>query len=86
MKSGDKSYIWQHRDWPQWGFDSKQLAPLLGQVHLAQGHLLGRMVDLGMDLRDQALLRTLTQDVLKTSEIEGETLSADAVRPRSRAA
>lgn len=80
MISGDKSYIWQHRDWPQWGYDSKQLAPLLGQVHRALGHLSGRMHDLSADLRDQALLRTLTQDVLKTSEIEGETLSADSVR------
>ena len=80
MKSGDRLYIWQHHDWPHWVFDSKRLAPLLAQVHLAQGHLLGRMVDLGIGLRDQALLRTLTEDVLKTSEIEGETLNADSVR------
>ncbi len=54
--------------------------PLLAQVHLAQGHLMGRMHHLGLDLRDQATLRVLTQDVLKTSEIEGEKLNADSVR------
>jgi Fic family protein len=72
--------IWQQRDWPQWTYDHERLAPLLAQVHLAQGYLIGRMHDLGPDLRDQATLWVLTQDVLKTSEIEGETLSPESVR------
>lgn len=80
MKSGDKTYLWQLSDWPYWAYDHQRLAPLLAQVHLAQGHLLGRMHDLGMDLRDQATLRVLTEDVLKTSEIEGEKLNPDSVR------
>jgi Fic family protein len=80
MKSGDKRYIWQQNDWPQWAYDHERLAPLLARVHLAQGHLMGRMHDLGLDLRDQAALRVLTEDVLKTSEIEGETLSPESVR------
>ena len=80
MKSGDKHYIWQQDDWPQWAYDHERLAPLLAQVHLAQGHLMGRMHDLRLDLRDQAALRVLTEDVLKTSEIEGETLSPESVR------
>lgn len=80
MKSVDKRYIWQQNNWPRWAYDHKRLAPLLAQVHLAQGHLMGRMHDLGLDLRDQAALRVLTEDVLKTSEIEGETLNAESVR------
>ena len=80
MKSEDKRYIWQHPDWPHWVYDHRRLTPLLAQVHLAQGHLMGRMHHLGLDLRDQATLRVLTQDVLKTSEIEGEKLNADSVR------
>jgi len=80
MKSEDKRYIWQQKDWPHWTYDHRRLAPLLAQVHLAQGHLLGRMHDLGFDLRDQAALRVLTEDVLKTSEIEGEKLNPDSVR------
>jgi Fic family protein len=80
MNSGEKRYIWQLNDWPHWVYDRQRLAPLLAQVHRAQGHLLGRMHHLGLDLRDQACLRVLTEDVLKTSEIEGEELNADAVR------
>jgi Fic family protein len=80
MKSGEELYIWQLKAWPNWVYDHRRLAPLLAQVHQAQGHLQGRMYDLGMDLRDQATLRVLTEDVLKTSEIEGENLNADSVR------
>ena len=80
MKSEENRYIWQHNDWPNWIYDHKRLASLLAQVHLARGHLLGRMHDLGMDLRDQATLRVLTEDVLKTSEIEGEKLNPESVR------
>lgn len=80
MKSGDHPYIWQLNNWPHWVYDRVRLAPLLAQTHRAQGHLLGRMHDLGLDLRDQAALRALTEDVLKTSEIEGEKLNPDSVR------
>ncbi len=80
MKSDDKRYVWQRNDWPHWVYDHKRLAPLLAQLHLKQGYLLGRMHDLGLNLRDQATLRILTEDVLKTSEIEGETLKLDSVR------
>ena len=80
MKSEDKRYIWQQSNWPNLTYDQKRLAPLLAQVHLAQGHLLGRMHDLGLDLRDLATLCVLTEDVLKTSEIEGEKLNPDSVR------
>ena len=80
MKSEDKRYVWQLNDWPHWSYDHKGLGPLLAQVHRAQGHLLGRMHDLGLGLQDQATLRVLTEDVLKTSEIEGEKLNPDSVR------
>ena len=80
MESDDKRYVWQRNDWPHWVYDHKRLAPLLAQLHLKQGYLLGRMHDLGLDLRNQATLRILTEDVLKTSEIEGETLKLDSVR------
>jgi len=80
MKSGDGRYIWQHDDWPRWVYDRQRLAPLLSQVHRAQGYVLGRMHDLGLEMRDQASLRVLTEDVLRTSEIEGETLNPATVR------
>ena len=78
MFSGE--YIWQSPDWPQWRFDMQALAPALERVSHAQGMLLGRLADVGMALRDQASLTVLTEDVLKTSEIEGETLNAASVR------
>ena len=57
-----------------------RLAPLLTQVHRAQCLLLGRMHDIGLEQRDQATLRVLTKDVIKTSEIEGDMLNHESVR------
>lgn len=80
MNSGNKLYIWQQSDWPHWRYDVQRLASLLAQVHHAQGYLLGRMSDMGLALRDRAILQVLTEDVLKTSEIEGDRLNPDTVR------
>jgi Fic family protein len=73
-------YIWQLPDWPNLTYDAAALAAPLAQVHRAQGQLMGRMAALGMGQREQATLQVLTQEVIKTSEIEGERLSLDAVR------
>lgn len=80
MNRGDKTYIWQQSDWPNWRYDAQRLAPLLTQVHHEQGLLLGCMRNLGMGQSEEATLETLTSDVLKTSEIEGEMLDPDTVR------
>lgn len=80
MKSGDYPYIWQANDWPDWRFDLTALAEPIAGVSRAQGMLAGRLADVGMALRNQASLAVLTEDVVKTSEIEGETLDAGSVR------
>ena len=80
MNSGDYTYIWQARDWPTWRFDLATLAQPLADVSRAQGLLMGRLADVGMALRDQASLSVLTDDVVKTSEIEGEQLNVESVR------
>ena len=80
MNSGDYKYIWQASDWPSWRYDLAALAVPLAEVSRAQGLLMGRLADVGMTLRDQASLAALTEDVVKTSEIEGETLNAESVR------
>ncbi len=80
MNSGDYTYIWQASDWPHWRFDLAVLAGPMAEVSRAQGVLLGRLADVGMVLRDQASLAALTEDVVKTSEIEGEILSVESVR------
>jgi Fic family protein len=80
MNYGDYKYIWQARDWPHWQYDLAALAAPMAEVSRAQGLLLGRLVDVGAALRDQASLVALTEDVVKTSEIEGEQLNVDSVR------
>ncbi len=73
-------YIHELEDWPEFRWAEAKLAPALAEVRHQQGRLLGRMESLGFDLRAEATLRTLTQDVIKTSEIEGERLDAEQVR------
>lgn len=80
MNSGEYNYIWQSNDWPTWHFDLAALAVPMAEVSRAQGLLLGRLADVGMDLRDLASLAALTEDVVKTSEIEGEHLDEESVR------
>jgi Fic family protein len=73
-------YIYELPGWPDFQWDQKKLAvPLAGLRH-RQGRLVGRMETLGFSLRTEATLRTLTLDVLKSSEIEGEILDYDKVR------
>lgn len=80
MNSGDYNYIWQAGDWPDWRFDLAALAGPMAEVSRAQGVLMGRLADVGVALRDQASLAALTEDAVKTSEIEGETLNVESVR------
>lgn len=73
-------YIYQLPDWPKFSWDHEKIAHLLADVRHRQGRLLGRMEALGFGLQKEATLQTLTLDVLKSSEIEGEVLDADQVR------
>ena len=80
MNYGDYLYMWQTPDWPQWRYDLAVLARPLVEVSRAQGLLLGRLADVGAATRDQANLLALTDDVVKTSEIEGDHLNVASVR------
>ncbi|WP_306478636.1 Fic family protein [Methyloversatilis sp.] len=80
MKNGNNHYIWQSSDWPNWRFDLAALAGRMADVSRAQGLLMGRLADVGMLHRNQASLAALTEDVVRTSEIEGEQLSVESVR------
>jgi len=73
-------HIWSLTDWPKFTWDNQHLVGLLAQTAREQGRLLGKMEGLGFGLRQEAHLYTLTEDVLKSSEIEGETLVLDQVR------
>lgn len=73
-------YIHELDEWPQFRWDDSEIAPLLADVSRRQGRLVGRMEALGFDLRSEAVLATLTEDVHKSSEIEGDILDKDQVR------
>jgi Fic family protein len=73
-------YIHELPDWPDFRWDQKKLAAPLAALRHRQGRLLGRMETLGFSLRAEATLRSLTLDVVKSSEIEGEILDHDQVR------
>ncbi len=73
-------YIHDLKGWPDLSWNSETLAAPLATSRHQQGHLLGQMEALGFNIKEQAVLRTLTEDVLKSSEIEGEDLDADQVR------
>lgn len=74
------TYIYELPDWPKFRWDARHLADRLAAVRHRQGRLIGRMEALGFALRSEAVLQTLTQEVLKSSEIEGEILNRDQVR------
>jgi Fic family protein len=80
MNHGEKHYIWQADDWPNWRYNLSTRTGPLTEVSRAQGLLMGRLSDVGLALRDQASLAALTEDVVKTSEIEGEVLNVESVR------
>jgi Fic family protein len=73
-------YIHQRPDWPRFHWAQDALAAPLAQIRHRQGRLLGRMEGLGFALQKEAELETLTLDVLKSSEIEGEQLNPEQVR------
>jgi Fic family protein len=73
-------YIHELRNWPKFRWDQHGLARQLAIVRHRQGRLIGRMQELGFPLRDEAVLQTLTEDVVKSSEIEGEILDKEQVR------
>lgn len=82
-------YIWARPDWPNFTWDDRALIEPLATARLNQGRLLGRMQGLGFDLQLEAQLQALTEDVLKSSEIEGDLLEQIPItshrtqRPRS---
>jgi Fic family protein len=74
------TYIHERDDWPKFYWQDKTLVASLAHVRHRQGRLIGRMEALGFKLRAEAVLSTLTEDVIKSSDIEGEQLDKDQVR------
>src|SRR5215467_15278482 len=75
-----RMYIHELQNWPRFHWNREKLAEPLAAVRHRQGRLIGHMEALGFTLQQEAVLQTLTSDVLKSSEIEGEKLDAEQVR------
>ena len=73
-------YIYQCDNWPRFHWDEALISPQLAATRHRQGRFIGRMENLGFQLKSEAVLQSLTQDVLKSSEIEGEFLPQNQVR------
>ena len=73
-------YIWQNSEFPNFTYDKDIIMPLLSSVRLKQGILLGKMQSIGFENSQKAKLNILTEDVIKSSEIEGLKLNVEQVR------
>lgn len=73
-------YIYELKKWPEFRWDEAHLSEEVASIRHRQGRLIGRMEGLGFKLREEAALQSLTQEILKTSEIEGEKLDREQVR------
>jgi Fic family protein len=80
MNYGESLYIWGLPTWPQWRYALPALAEAMARISHSQGLLAGRLADVGFQLRDEACVAALTDDVVQTSAIEGETLNVASVR------
>jgi Fic family protein len=73
-------YIYQYKNWPNFTWDEKEVQVILGKVRHLQGKIFGQVSVLGFSIKEETILTTLTLDVLKSSEIEGEILNYEQVR------
>lgn len=74
------AYIYKHKDWPHFIWDANRLVPHLSAARYKQGLLLGKMQDLGYQLKCEATLAALTEETVKSSAIEGEEINPESVR------
>src|SRR5215831_8030001 len=73
-------YLYMNKDWPRFTCDAERLVPHLSRVRYKQGLLLGKMQELGYQLKKEATLAALTEETVKSSAIEGEELNPESVR------
>jgi Fic family protein len=75
-----KKWIWHKANWPRFTWDSDKILTLLGSARLHQGKLLATVMNVGFELSQEACANIMTEEAVKTAEIEGEQLNRDAVR------
>jgi len=73
-------YIWQQQAWPQMRWSAKELEAVLSEASYRQGLFLGRLAGIGFELQNQAGFEALSDEIVCSSAIEGETLNRADVR------
>ena len=73
-------YIWQYPEWPKFRWESDKILNLLSDVRLLEGRIAGMMGGLGFEIQSKTSLDVMTEDVIRSNEIEGILLNADKVR------
>ena len=73
-------YIYQHKDWPKFRWDSAELAAELEAASFSAGRFSGRLAAIGFEMQSDAVCETLSAEILNSAEIEGEHLNRDDVR------
>ena len=80
MMNKEITYQYQQSNWPHFSWNADTLATPLAEVRHAQGRLIGRMEALGFHLQNEAIVETLTEEIITSSSIEGEKLDREQVR------
>ena len=73
-------YIHDYENWWKFRYDSGQILNNLGRIRAKQGNVLGIMLSLGFDSQDEAVLKNISLELVRSSEIEGAKLNIDEVR------
>jgi len=74
------TYIHQHQGYPKFIWDNAKILNALTDVAARQGAMLGKMQQFGFGVQQEAMLNALTEEITKSSEIEGEILNSEQVR------
>ena len=78
------TWNWQQPDWPEFTYDAAALEPLEKRFLLRSGEFIGAFKHIGPDDRDTLKIELISDEALKTSEIEGEILNRDSVQSSLR--
>ena len=73
-------YIYENPDWPKFSWSASDIQPVLAKVAFAQGKLLGKMNAIGFDVQNEQVLNSVSDEIIKSSEIEGSELNLEQVR------
>jgi len=73
-------YIYEYSNWPNFTWNENEIQEILGKVRHLQGKVFGHISALGFSVKEETMLSSLTLDILKSSEIEGEMLNYEQVR------